>query len=126
MHARFRRSAALVGLFALATSGCYQWDGARVPGPGGAQRMTNPARVTLADGSVVVLHDAIVSNDSIVGYAGDRPGERERTAVAVSQVRKVEDRELNFPQTVVAATLATLAAVVLVSITILQHSLDGG
>lgn len=125
MRTAFRRTSVPVLLLALPTSGCYHWGGAPAPGPGGAQRVPNPVRITRADGSIVILHDAFVSNDSIVGYFGDSPDRRQRAAVAVAQVRRVEGREIDVLMTTATSTLVTLTVLVVAGIAILAVAFGG-
>jgi hypothetical protein len=86
----------LVFLASMTLSGCHGWRSRTNP-PSGAQ-LPNPARITRTDESVLVLRDAAVSHDSIVGQA-DRSGEAERVAIPLSQVRRIDARGVDGTRT---------------------------
>jgi hypothetical protein len=71
------------------------------------QQLPNPLRVTRADHSVLVLRDAVISGDSVVGFAGP---EHARAAVALADVRTLQTRKLD-----ILGTAGTAAAVYLVA-----------
>jgi hypothetical protein len=81
----------LVMLCALA--GCQTWQGKPLPAPG-AQPLPSPVRLTLADGATQVMWAAAVEGDSIVGLIGPYAGQRTREAWALSQVRRIQAREV--------------------------------
>jgi hypothetical protein len=88
-------------------SGCI-WHGEQpIPEPSSSRRLPNALRVTLTDQSVVLLEDAVVSGDSLVGYVGR---EQARTAVALADVQSVKDRYTNYVATVFVTTVTALAA----------------
>jgi hypothetical protein len=97
MFTRSPRS--VVGLVLLASmslSGCHGWRAQPNP-PSGAQ-LPSPARITRTDESVLVLRDAAVSHDSIVGQV-DRSGEAVRVAIPLSQVRSIDARRMDGART---------------------------
>ena len=78
-------------------------------------------RVTRRDGSMLTLHQPVVSGDSIVGYEDppwDQGGKATRQAVPLEQVKSVSvwqrDKTLN---TVLWVAGATLGALFLIGIT---------
>jgi hypothetical protein len=79
-------------------------------------------RLTRKDQSVLMLQDAIVSGDSIVGYAGR---DRVRVAVALADVQTVQGQKTNFFATVGLTTAITLAVVGIAVIVVLA-SWGGG
>jgi hypothetical protein len=86
---------------------CQTWYG-RWPG---SQALPSPVRVTLTDGSVLVMRDAQVQRDSLIGMVGERADERQRVAVAMPQVHRMEERGVDFPATVGLTAAITLTAV---------------
>jgi hypothetical protein len=104
---RFRMAAIRRRLLPLAVmcglSGCYRWQREPLPGPA-APRLPSPARLTMNDGTLRVMWAAAVEGDSIVGLVGDVPGQRTRTAVELSQVRRVQANRVDFAVTAGAAT----------------------
>lgn len=107
-----RSSRTVVALALLASvilSGCHGWRPQTSP-TAGAQ-LPNPARVTPMEGSEIVLRNATVSQDSLVGT-----GERgQRVALPLSQVRRVEARRVDGGRTallvggILAAVLGLVA-----------------
>lgn len=98
---------ALLLLASMTLSGCQGWRAQTNP-PSGAQ-LPNPARITRTDESMLVLRNAAVSHDSIVGQVG-RSGATERVAVPLSQVRRIDARRMD------GARTALLGAGVLVGV----------
>jgi hypothetical protein len=123
MRVPFLRSAAVLLLAVTGASACTGWGRQGVPEPGSTRRLPDPVRVETYDHRVVVLRDAVVSADSLVGYVGrDSIG---RVAVALEDVRRVEARQVNFLQTVATTTAVTLVVVVAAAFVVLA-SLSGG
>jgi len=91
----------------LAVSGCAAWGRQPTPEPSSSRRLPDLLRVTRNDESIVVVEDAVVSGDSIVGYAGR---DHARTAVALADVRTMQARRTDFMATVGLTAAATLAA----------------
>ena len=90
MFTRFPRCVFGLVLFASMTlSGCHGWRSQTNP-PSGA--LPNPARITRTDASVVVLRDAEVSRDSIVGQVDGGAG---RVAIPLSQVQRIDARGMD-------------------------------
>ena len=95
-----------------ALSACQSWNGHRMrPAP---RELPSPLRVTLTDGSRLVVWNAEVRSDSLVGLVGRRPQERTRAAVPLSQVRLTEARGVDF----VATTGLTAAVTLVVAVTV--------
>src|SRR5215207_2078120 len=92
----------------LLVSGCISWGNQPTPEPSSSRRLPDPVRVMRADQSILVLSDAAVSGDSIVGYAG---GERVRTAVALSDVQKMQAKKTDFFATVGLTTVITMSVI---------------
>ena len=111
MRPSSRRKLCLAVSLAVLTSGCYGWGGRRTPEPSSTQALPNPVRVR-TDDAALVLHDATVSGDSLVGYLGDAPAARQRTAVALADVRKIEEREVSFLKTAGTSFLVTIGVVI--------------
>lgn len=107
MRAFRRMLLPLVLLSAL--SACQGWNGHRLrPEP---RELPSPLRVTMTDGSRLVVWNAEVARDSLVGLVGKRPEERTRAAVPLSQVRRTEARGVDFVETVgLTAAITVLAA----------------
>lgn len=114
------RRALLVLPFALALSAgaCHSWNAQTSPAPDvvAARNGRGTLRVTRRDQSVIVLTNAQVVGDSIVGTAGSPP---QRAAVAVSDVERVDTRSVNAWKTgglvvgtlLVVSVVATAAAI---------------
>lgn len=110
-----RRLLALA-LLLFAASGCTRWGGHPLPEPSSGRGLPDPLRVTRADHSVLVLRDAVIVGDSVVGFAGP---EHARAAVALADVRSVQARKLDFLGTVGAAAGVYLVATAAVLLAIL-------
>lgn len=95
-----RRSCALL-LLAASLGACTTWQAQNGPLPEG-QRPVD-VRLTLNDGSVVVLEDATVGGGSI--RSGHGPG----NGIALSQVRRVEVRRTDGAMTALAVGGGLLA-----------------
>jgi hypothetical protein len=104
-----RRFLALLPLV-ISVSGCTTWGQRPMPEASSSASLPSPVRVTHNDQSVLVMEDAVVSGDSIVGYAGR---DHVRTAVAVADVRSMQARKTDFMATVGLTAAVTLAAAVL-------------
>ena len=71
--------------------GCRGWiEKPIVPDTGIGMPQRGLLRVTKADGAIITLRDAVVRNDSIVGFSSDGTGLR--AAVARTDVTKIEVR----------------------------------
>jgi len=71
--------------------GCRGWiEKPIVPDTGIGMPQSGLLRVTNTDGAIITLRDFVVGNDSIVGFLADGP--RLRTAVARTDVTKIEVR----------------------------------
>jgi hypothetical protein len=92
---RFAGSIAIAAL-ALSSAACQSWNVERRPVETVVSDGSGPVAVTMNDRRWVVLKDARVTNDSIVGtrIAGNTYGNA-RTALAVTGVRVVEKRSFS-------------------------------
>lgn len=100
-----RRTIILV-LLASLTSACVAWQATPMSGPGiAAEDVPSRVRVTRADGTMVVLRDAVLRADSITGYGeGGAPA-----GVALSDVQTLEARQ---PSPIVVLLPALVVAAV--------------
>ena len=105
---RFRRSLAAVCLAAY-LSGCTGWHEAQMTTPMPLSNHPQSLRVTLVDGRQWELRKAHVEGDSLVGQSGawSTPA---RTAFAVHDIRRFDDRKTNVGATV-GLILGVMAAV---------------
>ena len=110
----FARRLALPLLVALAAPGCVTYTSHRVPEPSSRERLPNPVRVTRSDASTVLLFDAAMAADSVVGYTGGGSASGQRVAVARSDVRMLEARKTNAAGTAGLVAAAALAAAVVI------------
>lgn len=84
---RWVRSCFIVGLL-LAGTACYGYRTTTLPRADAADRTLGSfARITTENGVVIPLANAKVEGDSVIGYSEIS---RERVAIAVSAVQKVE------------------------------------
>jgi len=90
----------------VSVSGCISWGQQPTPEPSSSRKLPDPVRLTRRDQSVMTLEDAMVSGDSIVGYAGR---DRVRIAVALADVQTMQGQKTNFFATVGLTTAITLA-----------------
>jgi hypothetical protein len=105
-------------LLLSALSACQTWYVRGIPQDPAPRALPSPVRVTLTDGSVLVMRDAEVRADSLIGMVGERAASPLRVAVAMPQVRRVEERGVDFPATVGLTTAITLTVVATVVITV--------
>jgi hypothetical protein len=91
----------------ISVSGCVAWGRQPTPEPSSSRKLPDRVRLTRDDQSVVVMEGAVVSGDSIVGYAGRG---RARTAVALADVRTIQARKTDFMATAGLAAAITLGA----------------
>ena len=94
----------------LSVSGCMSWGREPTPEPSPSQPLARPVRVTLADQRVLVLDEAAVFGDSIVGYEGP---DRLPTTVALADVRTMQVRKKDYPRTRILAVGIAVAAGIL-------------
>ncbi|HEU4560066.1 MAG TPA: hypothetical protein VFS20_19605 [Longimicrobium sp.] len=90
----------------LALGACRTWEDHSAPTPT-AGRTLRAVRLTLVDGSEVVLKRAAISGDSIVGTA---PQTKVQTAIALASVRKSEIRRIDPSSTFWTVFLGVVAA----------------
>jgi hypothetical protein len=99
----------------LCLPGCHTWhrrDVANVrPAPAPIVFSGwDPVHVTLPDGSKIVLKRAEVVGDSVVGEVGSRP---RRAAVAVADVRRLEEQRPSSARTALLVPAVLLGALAL-------------
>lgn len=80
-----------------------------------------PTRVTRTDRSTLVLRDARVEGDSVIGNVGDPPM---RHAVALSAIQSIEQREINGDRTLGAAVGGAVLLVVVGGVVLLLSVLS--
>ena len=110
------RLAGRLGLLAAllaATPGCSSWRASQAGAAEVSAMTPDRARVTLRNGSTVVLSSPVVQGDSLVGIARPKGGEPVRFAAAVGDVVLVETRGFSTGKTlgVVALGAITVAVV---------------
>lgn len=106
----------LVLILLLPASACMGWAPVRGPAPDVEERRMRSARVTLADGEVLLLREVVVRADSVVGHAElGRP-----MAFPREQVRQVEARRVGVLRTAAAAAGALLLTYALLMVYILS------
>lgn len=106
------RSAAVLLLIVSSAPGCGAWRARPMPEPASAQELPSPLRVEMRDGTARVLHRPVLSADSLVGLAGGSRASRQRTAVALSDVRAVQELELSAGQTLVGVATVGMVSFV--------------
>ena len=78
----------------LVVAGCMSWSGARplsgfeAPGVG-----SEVIRVLRTDGTLIVLHDPVIANDSLAGALASKNGMR--LAIPVSDVQEIQSRRVD-------------------------------
>lgn len=107
LTARFHRTISAICLVAY-LSGCTGWHAMATMSPAPADARPQFLRVTMKDRHRLELRDARITGDSVIGEAGFRPN-RVRTAVALRDVSRLEDRQVSAGNTSVAV-LGLLAA----------------
>ena len=115
-RSRGARLAGRLGLLAAVlapTPGCSTWRSSAAGAAEVSAMAPERARVTLRDGSTVVLVSPVVQGDSLVGTARPKGGEPVRFAAPVSDVVLVETRGFSTGKTLGAVALGavTVAAV---------------
>ena len=96
-------------------SGCRGWiEKPIVPDTGTAIPRRGTLRVTKSDGTVIFLSDSFITNDSIVGFSSDTS--RAPTAIARTDVTKIELRGDTTPQGVRTAAKIYLGVVAVVAV----------
>lgn len=102
---------------ALASSACSTWEDHSAPAPTTGHTI-GAVRLTLADGSAVVLKDAVVRGDSIVGSPSETTVE---TAIALADVKKTELRRID-PASTFWTVFLGVGAVVAGWVYVVTHS----
>jgi hypothetical protein len=105
---RHARRAILAAACPLLLGGCMGWTDRPAPTPAASRIIPGPVRLTRADGSAVVLADAIIRDDSIMGAPNHNPDAG--VSLPLSDVRKVEVRRIDVASTTWAVLLGGVAA----------------
>ena len=121
MRISSRSAVSVVLLAAFFTSGCFGWGTQPTPAPSSTQRLPDPARITRLDTSTLILRDAAVSGDSIVGQSGDQ-----RVAVALADVRKVEGQEVDFLKTAGTSFVVSIVVIGVTAAVVFASLLSAG
>jgi len=67
-----------------------------------------PIRIARTDHSTIVLKDASVQNDSLIGTADD--GSYARVAIPISEIRGVSEQRIDAPRSLALAGIIVLSA----------------
>lgn len=102
------RRALLAAACPLLMGGCAAWMERPAPAPTASRVIPGPVRLTRTDGSAVVLADAMVRDDSIMGAPNHNPDAG--VSLALSDVRRVEVRRVDVASTTWAVLLGAAAA----------------
>jgi len=106
----------------LLGQGCYSWSRAEPgTGPLRARGDGRVVRVLVGDTMVIPMRYAAVDGDSLVGVSVARPGIR--TAIALRDVRGVEQREFDVGRTL-GLTAGILAAIVAAAAVLFAYALS--
>lgn len=117
---------AILGVMMWGASGCQAYRRTSVPAVGGPERsLGERVRITTDSGVVYELANAKVQGDSVVGAA---QSSGERTAIAVSHIRKVEEWSTSGWRTtgLIGGVVVVMAAVVLVGLILILVKAAGG
>ncbi|HEX2081604.1 MAG TPA: hypothetical protein VHG08_28125 [Longimicrobium sp.] len=92
----------------IATAGCIGWQWVRPPvtAPDGGPARFGVARITLANGALLELHDVRVTPDSVTGTRTTADGRQERVSLPREEVVVVEREAVNVFATALAAAAA--------------------
>jgi len=116
-----RRNQKVATLIALTTTACTTW---RVqPGPthsavqARATKGDEPIRLNMNSGATVVIYEASVVGDSVIGMNGPSTmTTRSRVAVATADVESVATNEVSVGRTIGALALITLAVLIIIGV----------
>ena len=111
------RFLAIAVCFPLTFAACRTWQPVGVPDARGSETQGRNVRVILADGSRVAMRDVVTQGDSIVGYS-DTP-ERQRIAIARSNVRQLEARKIEGDRTAALVVGIGLGALALAAVAVI-------
>jgi hypothetical protein len=100
----------LTALVVLGPVGCQVWSVIPVTPLAAAEIEGNPrlVRLTLDDGTVVTLQSPMIERDSISGLIAESPGQGDRIAFPLTDVRQLDKRHISSGRT--AALLAGIGA----------------
>ena len=82
-----------VFVFVAFVGSCKTWVPGNAKEPASAATQEGPVRVTRSDKTSVILTHVEVTADSLIGFAQDDPSRR--VAIALSDVKTIEKRELS-------------------------------
>lgn len=122
---RVGRWLSVFALVAVAES-CYAWRVESVPASGTEHRSLGElVRITTDSGFVYELANASVQGDSVVGAA---PTSGQRTAIAVSHIKKVEEWSTSGWRTtgLIGGIVVVMATVLLVGLILILVKAAGG
>jgi hypothetical protein len=111
MHYAFPRTVATGVLLLAGTllcSGCYTWAWTGPP----ERDHPGTVRVTRQDSSALVLHNASVAQDTLVGSTSREPSAPADVQIPIKEVEKIEQRRIDPVRT--GALIAALPAVTVV------------
>jgi hypothetical protein len=102
-------------LLALWSTGCASWQTQRMPQqPDGSSSVQEKLRVELRSGTELVIYDARIVGDSLVGMISPPTvPNRGRIAIATSNVQRVTTRQFSLGRTVGAVLTIGLATLVI-------------
>lgn len=92
----------------LLTAACMTWDRQEAPGTVLSHAEMKPNRIARTDHSTIVLKDASVQNDSLIGTADD--GSYARVAIPISEIRGVSEQRIDAPRSLALAGILVLSA----------------
>lgn len=102
----------LLGALVTSLAGCHDWYRTQVPAPAGSLA-GNPrqVRVTLTNGTSVVMRDPVVRADSLFGSVYMGPGDPVRLGVPIAGIKSLEVVKFTIfgtIATILGATIVTL------------------
>ena len=92
----------------LLTTACMTWGRQEAPGTVLSRAEMKPIRIARTDHSTIVLKDASVQNDSLIGTADD--GSYARVAIPISEIRGVSEQRIDAPRSLALAGIIVLSA----------------
>lgn len=121
-HSRGFRCATVI-LLALFSSSCVEWAGQDITSPQAGGRRIAMARVVLKSGGEILVRDAVVQRDSLVGAD---PGGSGRVSLGLDRIVRLERRRLSDEgrAAIVVASLAAAGCLALLGI--LHAGNEGG
>lgn len=77
----------------LALVGCMTWTQPAPPGPSLSRVSQHPIQIARTDHSTIIIKNASVQGDSLIGVAAD--GSNARISIPISEIQGVSTRELD-------------------------------